>query len=139
MRLSDKLTDLDFAILALLPNEGARYGNHTFGKQVVPLREELRDATSGQIQGRLRSMRGHGLTKTVVVQPTNAGMGWQRTALGVQVLSERRAVENTPPVELPKEAEPEAKSNGNGVHETPAPQSSDSELLRIREMHRRDD
>ena len=89
-RLSDKLTDLDFAILKALPTEGARHGNHTLAKQVMALKEEIPDATAAQLQGRLRSMRHSGLAISVVVQPVGIGRGWQRTKRGVEVLQQRR-------------------------------------------------
>jgi hypothetical protein len=98
-RLSDKLTDLDFAILGLLPLEGSQFGNHTYAKQVGNITEELGDATAAQVQGRLRSLKLHGLTVTRVVQPANKGLGWQRTILAEDILNERRGIE-TPKAEV---------------------------------------
>jgi hypothetical protein len=57
---------------------------------VKALGEELPDATSGQLHGRLRALRHHKLVLAVVVQPVSWGKGWQRTQKGKEVLSERR-------------------------------------------------
>lgn len=95
-RISDKLTDLDFAILGLLPDEGARKGNHTFAKQVKTIAEQLGDATSRTVSGRMRSLVFHKLVVTVVVPPVGLGLGYQITALGKTVLAERRGVSGNP-------------------------------------------
>jgi hypothetical protein len=88
--MGDDLTDLDFAILGTIPMEGSKLGNHTYAKQVRTISEELGDATSGQINGRLRSMKAKGLVTSVVMQPAAHGRGWQRTAKAASALGGRR-------------------------------------------------
>ena len=100
--LKDKLTDLDYAILATLPPEGSRMGSHTYAKQVITMREELGDATSAGINGRLRSLKHHELVVSVVVQPVNDGMGWQITQKGLTILSDRRSTEGATIHQLPQ-------------------------------------
>jgi hypothetical protein len=83
--LARKLTDLDYAILRLLPQVGARFGPHTYAKQVRTITEDV-NATSPQVAGRLKSMKYSGVVTDVIVQPVQDGRGWQRTELGDSVL-----------------------------------------------------
>lgn len=90
----DRLTDLDYAIMGVLPNEGTRLGHHTYAKQVVTIAEELGGVTSAQCNGRLRSLKSQDMVVMVVVQPANRGMGWQVTQKGLNVLADRRSNQN---------------------------------------------
>jgi hypothetical protein len=86
--LSDKLTDLDYTIMGVLPAHGTRLGYHTYAKQVMSIVEELGGVKSAQVSGRLPSLKYYELVTSVVVQPVSKGFGWQVTEQGLKLLSE---------------------------------------------------
>lgn len=93
--VEEALTDLDFAIMERLPLEGSKLGYHTLAKQVRRLKAELNEGmpeeahvTSGQLNGRLRSLQAMGLVMARTVQPQSAGAGWQITLRGKFMLGE---------------------------------------------------
>lgn len=88
--MSATLIGLDYAILALLPDEGMTLGFASLAKQAKAIVTELNDqlgpddprVRSSQVNGRLRSLKSWGLIIDCDVQPVSRGKGWQRTENG---------------------------------------------------------
>lgn len=83
------LLPVDFALLALLPDEGQMIGYKPIALQVSSIkdREEFKEFSGNQLSGRLKSMSFQGLTVTQVTLPIQRGLGWQRTAKGRELLA----------------------------------------------------
>ena len=88
------LLPVDYALLAILPDEGQMLGYKPIALQVgsIKNREEFEGFSGNQIAGRLKSMSFQGLTVTQVTLPLQGGLGWQRTSKGRQMLEKNGRV-----------------------------------------------
>ena len=88
-----ELTELDWAILRLLPPPGAKIGKYILDARSTPeVRRELADnaLTSGVIAGRMRWLRAVGYATPVSTPGRGSkGKGWQQTKEGVKALAEK--------------------------------------------------
>lgn len=94
-RMSDRysLDDLDYAILAALPNEGTKIGKYLpDGRTSVQLHKELDDAyvTPGGVAKRLTALRDRGYVVAAPGAPKR-GASWQRTKNGADLLRKEGA------------------------------------------------
>jgi hypothetical protein len=80
--IEDSVTDLDFAILAKLPDEGSKLGHHTLATKAKEVAGQLEDTTAAQVNGRLRVLKLLGLVVDKVTYPAGDGKGWQVTPSG---------------------------------------------------------
>jgi hypothetical protein len=86
-------TPLDFLLLELLPEQGMIGGVHWKGRRVVDLRNELGDGvTTGNVQGRLRSMHVAGLVDRHVSVGRAGVKIWSRTLDGSDLLARKTEV-----------------------------------------------
>ena len=85
------LPDLDGAILAELPKEGAKLGFHTLGKQVNQIVKDLNKKGGGltgpAVSGRMSVLRHYKYAVEVTVQPVSKGFGYQITPKGEKWLA----------------------------------------------------
>lgn len=86
-------TPLDFAILAVLPNEGATVGLRNVGKSIRGLTREMQEQdetiTSPSVNASIRRLFLHGLVARVAIMPISEGLGWQISKKGHALLKQK--------------------------------------------------
>lgn len=109
---------LDIRCLELLPDEGLIGGVHHAGRRVVALVDDINDeagqklVSSGQVQGRLRTMKLVGLVKNF---PATGGSVWARTVAGKRFLVKQQLA-SAPDEEVGQQADSKSEPGGVTIH-----------------------